>query len=152
MTIQSDAPDIIELFGVAYERFRMATVGAPLMVCQVWSSAAAGGPALVIDGRRILVEDPAVLLSYAYTRILNTALTRVTDYYLFHAAALSHAGQGFLLTGPAGRGKTTLTLALLDRGYAFLSDDLTAISRRDGLLHPFPQRPAQRGGNAWRGP
>jgi len=148
VVIQSDAPDVIGLFDRAYERFRTTAVDAPALVCQVWTSPTTGGPALVLNGQRFPVQDSTWLPDYAYTRILNAALAQVQSHYLFHAAALSHAGQGLLLAGPAGRGKTTLTLALLDRGYTFLSDDLAAIGRADGWLHPFPRRLGVRPG-AW---
>ena len=40
-------------------------------------------------------------------------------------------GRAVLITGPSGSGKSDLTLRLLDRGFALVSDDQTIV-RRDG--------------------
>lgn len=60
---------------------------------------------------------------------------------LLHAAAISRGEVAMLLVGPSGRGKTTLSLNLLDRGYDFLSDDLSPLSQIKGAtrVHPFPK-------------
>jgi hypothetical protein len=44
--------------------------------------------------------------------------------YSLHAACLAHEGRGVLLAGPTGAGKSTLTLALVRAGMAFVSDDV----------------------------
>jgi hypothetical protein len=65
----------------------------------------------------------------------------VCSHFLFHAAAVAApAGGGVILAGGAGLGKTTLTLALLARGFRFFSDDVAAVGRADGHLYPFPRR------------
>jgi hypothetical protein len=66
--------------------------------------------------------------------------------YPIHAASLSHEGEGLILTGPSGAGKTTLCLALLGRGLGFLSDEY-ALSLPDArTIAPFPRAPQVRAG------
>jgi len=50
-------------------------------------------------------------------------LLRQNGVYAHHAAAVSKAGQGLLLLGKSGQGKTTLSVDLLSRGFDFLADD-----------------------------
>ena len=51
-----------------------------------------------------------------------------------HCACVERDGRGFLLAGDSGSGKSTLSLALALRGFSFLADDWTYLSRRDERL------------------
>lgn len=48
-----------------------------------------------------------------------------------HAALLSKEGEGFLLVGRAGAGKTTASLILAERGFDLISDDWVEVYKRD---------------------
>jgi len=48
-----------------------------------------------------------------------------------HASTVAADGRAVLITGPSGSGKSDLTLRLLDRGFALVSDDQTIV-KRDG--------------------
>lgn len=51
-----------------------------------------------------------------------------------HANCVAFDGQGILLRGPSGSGKSDLSLRLVSRGAQLVSDDRTDISLKDGLL------------------
>ncbi len=51
-----------------------------------------------------------------------------------HCACVVRDGSGLLLAGGSGSGKSMLSLALTQSGFALLSDDRTYISRREGRL------------------
>lgn len=139
--LETDAQAFLARFDRAYGRFRVAgAVGAP-----VYQVLLAAEPSANIGGEVIRSSDAEALGDYAYNAILNAATARVVSHYLFHGAALSTpAGQGVVLAGDAGLGKSTLTLALLERGWGFLSDDVAAVDRADGRLYPFPRPLGQR--------
>ena len=46
-----------------------------------------------------------------------------------HASCVAIDGRAVLITGPSGSGKSDLTLRLLDRGFALVSDDQTVIKK-----------------------
>lgn len=51
-----------------------------------------------------------------------------------HCACLGLDGQGLLIAGNAGAGKSTLALALLQQGFSFASDEWTYVLAKDGEL------------------
>jgi len=56
------------------------------------------------------------------------------DVPLVHAALVSHKGDGVLLAGPSGTGKTTSSLACMAAGFQYLADDLAGLEiRADGV-------------------
>lgn len=51
-----------------------------------------------------------------------------------HASTVATEGRAVLITGPSGSGKSDLTLRLLDRGFALVSDDQTIVRKVDDRL------------------
>lgn len=60
------------------------------------------------------------------------------DLLFVHAAVLFAGARSVLLVAPSGTGKSTLALALVERGCAYLSDELAPIEPDDGVVHPYP--------------
>jgi len=82
---------------------------------------------------------PGLSPEQLFARIFEALLDRVAGFAVLHAGAVAHAGRAWLLAGPSGAGKTTLTLALLERGFPLLSDDFAPLDLATGLVHPFPK-------------
>ncbi len=70
-------------------------------------------------------------------QLLSFLSEHVADRYLIHGGAVAHAGHGTLLPGASESGKTTLTLALVLRGYDYSSDELVVLDPVTGRLEPF---------------
>lgn len=51
-----------------------------------------------------------------------------------HATTIAIDGQGVMLRGPSGSGKSDLALRLIDDGARLVADDQTEIEARDGRL------------------
>lgn len=60
-------------------------------------------------------------------------------YLIIHAAVVEKNGLAAILPAPPGSGKSTLTAGLVLSGWRLLSDELTLIDRRTGLLHALPR-------------
>ena len=61
----------------------------------------------------------------------------VRDYLLLHAGAVVIGGGAVLLPAPPDAGKTSLTLALLQRGSGYLSDEFGAIDPVSARAYPI---------------
>ena len=61
-------------------------------------------------------------------------------YERFHAAAAYHSiNKGMMISAPGGGGKTTLARRLTEKGFKFLSDDVTIVEHKTLQIVPFPR-------------
>jgi hypothetical protein len=70
----------------------------------------------------------------AITQELTAQWALRNDLAVVHAGAVVRDGRALLIAGPSGRGKTTLTAALVKRGFAYLSDELAALTTKGAVL------------------
>lgn len=92
------------------------------------------------NGReQCILRNPKSVLPYVEWT-LNALVARFLPGYLqIHAAAMSLNGQGVILAGSPGQGKTTLAAGLLARGWSYLSDEFALVHPDSGLLEPYPK-------------
>ena len=87
----------------------------------------------------VLDSDPWSLANELRNAMFTKALEASADTIAIHAAALARGETGLLLCGPSGTGKSSLTLALLDQGWTYLSDDFAPISVESDRILPVPK-------------
>lgn len=133
-----------------------ALVRAPFAHLAATDGAAAVRFRVVEDGGRLgLFRDGGWVLSCAADElptalkgeILTDVLGRTPYAIALHAACLPRDGRALLICGHPGAGKTTLSLAMLEAGFAFGGDDVTLVGP-DGLCTGVPFAPAIKPG-AW---
>jgi HprK-related kinase A len=61
------------------------------------------------------------------------------QYLMVRAAVVEKNGRAAILAAPSGSGKSTLVAGLVLSGWRLLSDELTLIDRKTGLIHPLPR-------------
>jgi hypothetical protein len=84
--------------------------------------------------------DPERIAEQLMWRAAADAIAKCDRFLLAHAGAVaSPHGDGVLLLGDSGAGKTTLVAALVQKGYGFLSDEAGVIDPADGRVHPWPR-------------
>jgi hypothetical protein len=99
-----------------------------------------GAPGGRLSPGRVTPEVKAVITDRLCRRDADGGL-------LLHAALLGRGGEGLLLCGAPGAGKSTLATALAARGLDYGSDDLVQVSR-DGRFHGVGFSPSIKAG-AW---
>lgn len=84
--------------------------------------------------------DPGVFSNFVFL-IGFSEILRSRELFLIHGAALARDGEGILIPGFTGGGKTTLSLSLARKGFQFLSDDRPFLRERKGGfdLLAFPE-------------
>ena len=65
--------------------------------------------------------------------------TQAHHYLILHAAVVEKNGLAAILPAPPGSGKSTLAAGLVLSGWRLLSDELTLIDRKTGLIQPLPR-------------
>jgi hypothetical protein len=63
---------------------------------------------------------------------------RCRDPVVIHAAVVAIDGKAIVMPGPSGVGKTTLTIALVQAGALYMSDEFALLDRH-GWVHPYPR-------------
>lgn len=91
-----------------------------------------------IGGIRLALGSAAEVAPAVAGLALRAVVDHVADRLALHAAGLATAGRAVILPAPSGAGKTTLALALLARGWDFLTDELVLIDPR-GAVTPCPR-------------
>lgn len=97
-----------------------------------------GGSTITIEPySTATMEDITVFLLSSVIAVL----LQQREYLVLHGAAVDIAGKAVVLTGHSGVGKTALSLALCDRGYPFITDEICAIRRQNGKTVIYPGFP-----------
>ncbi|HLI22167.1 MAG TPA: HprK-related kinase A [Stellaceae bacterium] len=92
----------------------------------------------LLDGESPFKPLPADQALPMFEWGLNYAIAAQAHQYLVvHAAAIERNGKVAILPGAPGAGKSTLTAALVQRGWRLLSDELALIRPQDAQVVPL---------------
>ncbi len=120
---------------------------APRSVRSFEVSVRTGAPPSIRGPRRTRPLDRRFAVWQVYNFVLEELAGTLGDRFLLHAASLERDGRAIAIAGPSGFGKTTLALHLAFRGFAILSDDLTALARGAAAVEAPPRAVHLRGGS-----
>lgn len=136
--VQSDDPAVIDLLATVFKGLRSAdAVGAqPGRSYRI--EQAGEGLQLFTDDGAWDVENQDDLLFQIDKAITLALQNERSDLFFLHAGAVAFGNHVAVLAAPPGTGKSTLTLALLQRGLTYLSDELAPIDLRTLAVEPYP--------------
>ena len=91
----------------------------------------------ISEGRRAVIElcelcDTSRMKNYIMGSVLGFLILQRQEVAI-HGGAVVIDGKGVIITGQGGAGKSTLTLTLGERGYKYLSDDISPVKIADKL-------------------
>jgi hypothetical protein len=88
----------------------------------------------------VATEDRDAPLRHLFQHVNVESCWQTGDFLLIHAGAVvTPAGDGVLLPGGTGSGKTTLTAGLVRAGFGYLSDETGALDPVSRRLYPHPK-------------
>jgi hypothetical protein len=91
-------------------------------------------------------KNPWASGAYVVDQIVWRALAADPDWIPIYACAVEIGGRAVILVGAGGVGKTTLGLALADRGAGFYGDEMVLINRRSRRVSAVSRRLILRAG------
>jgi len=89
------------------------------------------------------LDEVLLILVGSLGSMLRFRLSQRTYVASFHAASLAWEGEGLLLVGDTGAGKTTLSYLCMQAGFGYLSDEDSLIGEKTGLgwqILAYPRR------------
>ncbi len=130
----------------------LANLFAPMIVRSGASPIAKVHLQVLEDSARLLVDGVVVsdarraseLLRRCYREVVSLYVERHPELVWLHAGCAAAQGQAVILPGDWGRGKTSLVLALCERGWSYFSDDVAPVNVAAGKVLPFPATPQVR--------
>ncbi|MBC5809713.1 MAG: hypothetical protein GIW95_02490 [Candidatus Eremiobacteraeota bacterium] len=105
---------------------------------------ALGARGLQFNGNPLQLDDDVSrsderLAFYGSARAFRESFRANEDWRAFFGAAVNIGGKAVLIAGASGVGKTTLALALLDRGARLYGDEHVLVRRKDKMVAAFPR-------------
>lgn len=90
------------------------------------------------DGHVLHDGEAGVALSHLITSVNTQAIASVGPLPVVHCGAVAGRSGVVLLPGSPGAGKSTLTCALVARGFAYLTDEAAPLLE-GGMVRPYPK-------------
>lgn len=139
--IESGLPEASPLLGELFGAFQAGGASPPRSVYEIRRSRPrTRGFALRVKGKSVFVHKRiGRLLHELEWLVMNEVVFSPNPYFLIHAASVSRGGCAVLLPGSRRAGKTTLAIALVLRGWRYLSDDIAAVCPEPLVAVPFPR-------------
>ena len=94
---------------------------------------------MILDQEVWPLHSPYLPEKFLYDNLLYNILAKIRTHFLIHAGVVASKERGIIIVADSFLGKTTLVMALMRRGFRFLSDETAAIGRMDGRVYPFPR-------------
>lgn len=92
------------------------------------------------DGQDVLCRHLGEVFFPYLAHIFDDIYKSLTNHVVFHAASVELKGNGLILIGKIGVGKTTLALNMIKNGYSYLADDVSIVKLTPNIqLLPNPQ-------------
>ena len=89
------------------------------------------------DVLMLTTNDDAQIAEFLLGQVSYHLADKSQGGLVFHAGALAWQGQGVLVAGGIGAGKTTLTAWLVSRGLDYLTDEMVFVPNDSNILNAF---------------
>lgn len=141
--IRSAHAGIADALGWQFARFRLPSTphyAVPVDVYAPEEDADARDPQwslFVANDRRFGSRSAVEVLVHALWDVYSHVPKLTRDFLILHAGAVERAGGTVLIPAASDSGKSSLVVGLLERGFAYVSDELGCIDPIGGRIFPF---------------
>ncbi|MBU1626673.1 hypothetical protein KKB18_04820 [bacterium] len=144
--IVSDVDKVINFFEILYPESRKIEhiQGSFHDFCVLQNKDIENHFTISFEDQILDIDSPKYLITYSYLNFMKFFPLKIKKYFLFHGASFHHKNKGFIIIGPPGYGKTTLSFSLSLQDLNLLSDELGSISMEDEKLYPYNKLPTVR--------
>ena len=143
LSVMTDVPEARRFLEAA---FRHMLVSGVTVSAGAFSFVTTSGGFLLESAERY--EYPGVpveqLLPLVKDEVRLHFMRSRSDLLWLHAGAVATSKGAVLLAAPSGQGKSSISTALVERGWRFLSDDIAPVRMDANRVMPFPQTPVRR--------
>lgn len=126
-----------EALGPLLRSYEKST-GEPLVVFELEAGVALS---LTVGKKRFeQIGDEVILMGIFEAALYGFLVETVQGRLILHAAGVGREGAALVLAGQSGMGKSTLSLALMERGLSYLSEEWIAVDQNQcaaGLPRPL---------------
>ena len=144
LALEVDSPEIRDYVRSTYARTRIArpVPGVPLDRAAIHGRGPQ--PSVEFNGTKIDLEKGTQSSAFRFgfygsNRLFRESFRRNDAWLSFHGAALALPAGAIVAVAESGAGKTTLALALLDRGARLLSDEFVFVRKTDRVVSGYPR-------------
>lgn len=140
VSIHCDGERACVLIGIIYSRLISSSYRTPILKYQVSFSYNSGAYSFSRNAECLVKTTSKSDFIYYFEKDVTIELQKKAyESVLFiHGAALEWNKQITVLSGKSGAGKSTMTWALLNHGFHYLSDELAPIRLESREVIPFP--------------
>jgi hypothetical protein len=143
LALEIDSPQIRDYVRTTYARTRIAEPVAGLPLDRAAICRRDGRDGIEFNGSPVDLEGAATsefgLGFYGSNRLFRESFRRNEAWLSFHGAAVALPAGALVVVAASGAGKTTLALALLDRGARLLSDEFVFVRKDDKVVWGYPR-------------
>jgi hypothetical protein len=116
-----------------------ATTEEPVTSYSIVHTPAPNWVLFIDDERTVGASNPAWILQYITWHVNRQVIGKNESRLLLHAGVVARGGSALVLPATSGSGKTTLVAGLVRSGFAYMSDEVTAIDPESLLIEPYPK-------------
>ncbi|HVN51718.1 MAG TPA: PqqD family peptide modification chaperone [Acidimicrobiales bacterium] len=140
--VRTDDEEVARRLDDALDGLPAATSGSEVAMLSVDRRVVAGSIRFRVHaaGERVgWADDRGHAIAFALAGLNRLAAEGTHDRLLLHAGAVERDGRVAVIAGPSGRGKSTLTAALVRAGARYLSDELAVVDPVTGDVTAYPK-------------
>lgn len=143
LTVRTDVKRIYDFVTRTYEHMLVSAVVSSAGEIAVFRTTN-GYSVVSHDSLNLMGSDPEPLLPFFEEEVILQFIRARPELLWLHAGSVERDDEALVMSGPSGRGKSTLVTMLCARGWHLMSDDVAPLRMDTDAVLPFFPSPLRR--------